>query len=1359
MEDYRKGEHPGQYIRRKVLPKKMSVTEAAELLGVSRPTLSNLLNGKASLSPEMALRLEKAFGAKKERLLQIQAAYDNSKLQTNKPSVAVRAYVPSFLEITARQISAWADQIAARSLLPVFLRRLVVTTTENLEKADFPGYDNAQRPGWDGQVQTGTPTPWVPAGSSGWEFGCDQNSRRKAEDDYQARTKSVPKTERENTTLVFVTPRNWPGKAAWLKEKLAEGQWKDIRALDASDLEQWLEQSVPTQSWMSEKLGIDRTDILSLDEAWDQWAKVTKPQLSKVLFKGAVELHGPKLTKWLQETPETPFVITADSKGEALAFLACALEAVSTPQNGAYEQAVVLKSSEALRKISVIPVNFLAIVASDEVEGVLAGMHKTRHTIILRHRGVGEDDPEVSLDLVDDKTFEQGLLEMGIPHEDVPAYARESGQSITVLRRRLAQIPAIKSPEWAQDNKLSRSLIPLWMVGAWDSQKKADQEVVSFLTGRDYPDIDQSITELVALPDSPLWAAGRHRGVVSKIDVLFATHPLITRQEFDRFLSRSQVVLAEKDPALELPEDKRWMAAIYEKTRNHSPALRRSMCDSLVLLSVYGGRLLDKRLAVDVEHEVSSIVRSLLTPLTAETLASQQVDLPYYAEAAPDTFLDILEEDLRRNDPAIMSLMVPADSGIFGGGCPRTGLLWALELLAWKPERLPRVASILARLSERKIDDNWVNKPENSLGAIFRAEMPQTAAPIEERSAALEMIARKFPNVGWWLCMEEFARGGRFGMYSYRPRWRKDAVGAGQPMTHWGLVRPFKEKALQIATTWPSHNAKTLGDLVERLQLIPEDYQRIVWRLIKDWAATSPSEGEKASLKESIRRFAFTRHGRNRKLTDETKRRAQEAQALLEPADLVARYTWLFEKQWVEESFDELEDTKFDYHRHEAKVSGQRRTALEEIWHNLGYEGVIRLSGIGEAATTVGWVLAGILNNEDATEFVYRVSSEPSERKMQTLLYRFLHSRAFNHRDTLLDTLVERFSREGEAGEEKLMRLLSAAPFDSSTWTQLSKLPEGLRARYWREVQPQWNRQSPEDLREAVDRLIEVGRPRAAFFTVHFELAKLDSAQLMQLLRTVAVSAEPTGHYQFDAHSVEEAFRVLDGRADLNASELVPLEFAYLELLGQSERGIPHLEKQLAESPVLFAQALALVFKRKDGGIDPPEWKLDEAREKQVGTHAYRMLHDMRRIPGTRDDGTIDETVLKDWIVQVRALCQTNAREEVGDITIGELLSKSSEGTDGIWPREEVRGVLEEVGTTNIARGMSTGRRNARGAHWRDAGGKQERDLAAQYRGWARKLSFDWPFASRLLEDIAKSYDHDAKWYDADESVNKRLKD
>ena len=76
--------HPGTFIKTHVLPVGMSVTQAAKLVGVGRPALSNLLNGNAALSPEMALRLEKTFGVKREALLQMQVAHAEQDASSGK---------------------------------------------------------------------------------------------------------------------------------------------------------------------------------------------------------------------------------------------------------------------------------------------------------------------------------------------------------------------------------------------------------------------------------------------------------------------------------------------------------------------------------------------------------------------------------------------------------------------------------------------------------------------------------------------------------------------------------------------------------------------------------------------------------------------------------------------------------------------------------------------------------------------------------------------------------------------------------------------------------------------------------------------------------------------------------------------------------------------------------------------------------------------------------------------------------------------------------------------------------------------------------------------------------------------------
>ena len=88
--------HPGNFIRVEVIEELgLSVTKAAEIMGVRRATLSDLLNGNARLSPEMALRIEKAFGVSMDMLLRMQAWYDASQIRARAQDIKVQRYRPS----------------------------------------------------------------------------------------------------------------------------------------------------------------------------------------------------------------------------------------------------------------------------------------------------------------------------------------------------------------------------------------------------------------------------------------------------------------------------------------------------------------------------------------------------------------------------------------------------------------------------------------------------------------------------------------------------------------------------------------------------------------------------------------------------------------------------------------------------------------------------------------------------------------------------------------------------------------------------------------------------------------------------------------------------------------------------------------------------------------------------------------------------------------------------------------------------------------------------------------------------------------------------------------------------------------
>jgi addiction module HigA family antidote len=87
--------HPGDFIRTEIIePLGLSVTAAAGVLQVSRPALSSLLNGRAGLSGEMALRIEKAFGVKMDTLMRMQSSYDIAQTRKREDTIRLQPFEP-----------------------------------------------------------------------------------------------------------------------------------------------------------------------------------------------------------------------------------------------------------------------------------------------------------------------------------------------------------------------------------------------------------------------------------------------------------------------------------------------------------------------------------------------------------------------------------------------------------------------------------------------------------------------------------------------------------------------------------------------------------------------------------------------------------------------------------------------------------------------------------------------------------------------------------------------------------------------------------------------------------------------------------------------------------------------------------------------------------------------------------------------------------------------------------------------------------------------------------------------------------------------------------------------------------------
>jgi antitoxin HigA-1 len=86
--------HPGKLIKSEIIESlNLSIAKAADILKVRRATLSDLLNGKSALTPEMALRIEKAFGPDMDHLLRMQLAYDIAQMRRQADRISIKRYI------------------------------------------------------------------------------------------------------------------------------------------------------------------------------------------------------------------------------------------------------------------------------------------------------------------------------------------------------------------------------------------------------------------------------------------------------------------------------------------------------------------------------------------------------------------------------------------------------------------------------------------------------------------------------------------------------------------------------------------------------------------------------------------------------------------------------------------------------------------------------------------------------------------------------------------------------------------------------------------------------------------------------------------------------------------------------------------------------------------------------------------------------------------------------------------------------------------------------------------------------------------------------------------------------------------
>ena len=317
------------------------------------------------------------------------------------------------------------------------------------------------------------------------------------------------------------------------------------------------------------------------------------------------------------------------------------------------------------------------------------------------------------------------------------------------------------------------------LIGCWQNVSQADKDAVSRVMGKTYADVAELVHQAATLTDAPLF---RIRGLCSLTSREESWLLLGDRLRDDQIAIWTELavrILTTDEP----PAGKRRRTRKSKsQPESYSETLRTGIAETLALLAAYRGTSGTTRAtdSIDVEHLVRRVLGGNPGWKRWAALSSQ---LPLLAEAAPAAFLEAVKSELRSKSGSIIELF--KDHGdTFFSPCLHSGLLWALETLAWHPPYLLPTSLLLAELSERDPGGRWSNRPGNSLTEIFCSWLPHTAAPVDQRIQALRGISEKKPLGGWRSLLSLLPALHAHSMTTHTPRWRNWALNSHTGVTN-----------------------------------------------------------------------------------------------------------------------------------------------------------------------------------------------------------------------------------------------------------------------------------------------------------------------------------------------------------------------------------------------------------------------------------------------------------------------------------------------------------------------------------------------------------------------------------------------
>lgn len=1242
--------------------------------------------------------------------------------------------------IDRTDIEDWAKKHEGKGYFPYLISKLVYFSTLPGAQINIPYGSAVYLPGWDGVIWSEQHRPYVPAGTSLWEFGTNKDFKTKADKDFDKRAANPLGHDASDCTYIFATPRLWKGKEQWRLEKLKLNLWKDILVLDAVDLMQWLDHSGPAAVWFAREIGkAPMEGALDAEQFWAEWSTGDAGQLVPKIITAGRSTESDQLCGFLDGNPGI-ITVQAKTKTEALAFIIAAADSFGEDQKKRFfSKTMVAEKEESFRTLSLnyakTPLNL--IPKFDDRSLITAAVSQGHHVIIP----AGADDQisreSIALPTIGREGQVEGLTEMGLARDAAERYSREAGRDINKLRRLLKFIDN-KAP-WYKSEKI-REIIPALILGRWNIHNPGDCEILEKLAYMPFDDYMDILYRWKNFEDSPILQIGGTWRLTSPLDLWNSVSKYITKNDLAVLAASFAGVFNDASNSGETEMIR--ITYSSKPPKKYSVWAQEGLVQTLIMISLYG-EYINPAILPRPQAWVDQTVASLLFDADDALWRRTNQKLPLIAEASPKSFIKAAQHSLEKDQPEIMG-MFRTNKSFLGETSSHTGLLWALEGLAWLPEYLFQATDILLRLAELDPGGNLSNRPARSLVDIYRPSGPQTSASLEERMETLKSAVQKHPVQGWELLRKLMPKNHDNWMQTSKMRWRLFDKTAAPSDSAEQKLSAFQAVSDLLLEMFDNSDEKLAAILRHSSEMLSSEHRDKLLAFIEKNYAQIPKDSTLS--RDETRRILH--HHRSYpdafwSFDQEILARYQSVYEALEPDDLTAKYRWLFDsfQVYFPQGTIETEDDEKDDQDYNAKVMKARIGAIAILKPQIGIDGIIKLADKAESSQILAFVLSKTEQTEDETIRIAASLKNHNANKNFVSLY--IAGKTAHHGIQWLFDLFPKLD-EFNLDNVQLCALFSQVEHSEDLWKFIENKNESLNEAYWLSVDPYFLRTTSQEGTTAINKLMEHKRFKSAVRAANYIKKELSTDMISSVLHSTATE-ESKDDFILKPNEITGLFKEIAKREDMDKQKLLDLEWLYLSVLSSysSDYSPENLYNELAENPHFFVDVLSwLYMPADDENIEPERKTMPKETLEHLAHKCYELLDNFKKVPGVRPDDTIDDGVLNQWIFLVRELAQKADRIEAADRHIGTLLAYFSEEDKECWPPDEISQIIERINTPSLKDNFAVTVTNKRGSTTRSPfeGGTIEKSNAAHFQKLASLHKNRHPCLSEIFTQISEQY-------------------